>query len=91
LFNIRNANSTGNYIKFIADSCTSTSFDIERSLTNALLIERGLPNLTKNLGYKWRNQINGVYLLRLVAQENVVENLGKILRWAVNQYISFEA
>jgi len=53
-------------------------------MTISLMIERILPNLTKHLNYKWRNQVNGLFLFSLFEKEDVIEVLGKILKWTVN-------
>jgi hypothetical protein len=73
-------------LKLILNNCNAQSFSIEQSLKTALLIDRILPDLSKLINNKWKNQVNGVFLLTLLREEDIVGVIGRILKWAVDQY-----
>jgi hypothetical protein len=47
------------------------------------MIDRVLPELSRQIAYKWKNQINGIFLFNLLNEQQVVDVVGLILEWAV--------
>lgn len=59
---------------------------MEQTLKTALLIDRVLPELTRQIGYKYKNQLNGIFLFTLLNQESIIDVVGMILEWSISQY-----
>ncbi len=85
-YNRMSAGLISDQFKLILNNCTATDFSIDQSLKTALLIDRILPDLSKLINNKWRNQVNGTYLLTLLKEEKIVVVIGSILKWAIRQY-----
>jgi hypothetical protein len=65
-YNEKGASYTADQLRLIASSCTSEQLDVVTAQKCAVLLDRVLPNLTKLVSIKHKNQINGVYLLTLL-------------------------